>query len=125
MEFVPLPSGGGWRRVEAQCKTWQQGGLDMHTPTRGGSKSSYRRLLAEVENKSGVFATESWNGSPYVEPYVPPWRQTIFDVYGAEAAKKMKAPIESYEARASRFAREEAARRTGGSRAKLMTDLAD
>ena len=38
---------------------------------------------------------------------------------------QIKKPIESYEKRATRFAREEAAMRRGGSRAQLRTNLSE
>jgi len=83
----------------------------MHTPTQ--KMSQYHLLLKEVETKSGVFNDKNWDGSPIEMPYCPPWRQTLTDLYGAEAYKKITAPVEEYEARVSRIADEEAARRRG------------
>ena len=90
--------------------------LAVHSPT---GRTQYSMLLNEMQGKRGVFSTHSWDGTPLEEPYCPPWRQTLTDLYGPEAYAKMHAPVEEYEARSSRFAREEAERRLAGSRAKL------
>ena len=127
MEFVPSPdgAGGGWVRAEPQCKTWQRGGFfDPHKPAPRSAASSYQQLLSEVSAKTGVFADVSWDGRKLEQPYVPPWRQTMSDTYGIEMAKKMKEPVESYDARAARFAREEHQRRAGGSRTALKSTVA-
>ena len=65
-------------------------------------KSAYRMLLREVA------AAE-----PIEEVYVPPWRKTMFDIYGEEHARRMKEPPEKFGRRAMRFAKEEHERRTG------------
>ena len=128
MEFVPSvdgASGGGWRRAEGMAGKWQQGGLDLNKPSTTSGQSSYNRLMYEVENKRGVFSDRGLDGVQLETPYIPPWRQTMYELYGKEAVDKMKAPIESYEKRATRFAREEQQRRTSGSRAKLLEALGE
>ena len=94
----------------------------LHTPAPSGTRTSYRRMLDEMQGKRGVFAETSWDGKALEAPYVPPWRMTVFDTYGAEAAKAMKAPVESVEKRASCFAQEEHARRTFGSTRVKMAE---
>ena len=118
MEWMPTPgepTPGGWRRSTPQCKTWQQGGLDMNKPSPNpfSSRSSYQRLLTEVASKRGVFAEKNWDGTKIESPYCPPWRQTMTDLYGADAVAKIKAPVENYDARVTRFVEEERQRRLG------------
>ena len=120
MEYVhnggPYAGGGGWRRAEqAWSKTWQAGGLDLHKPISPEKPSSYQRMLAEVKDGRGVFSMRKWDGTALEPPYVPPWRQTMSEVYGMETYKRMHAPVMEYEARTRMIAEEEAARRRGNS----------
>ena len=43
---------------------------------------------------------------------MPPWRRTVGEVLGEDYAARLRKPVESYAARAKRFAAEEAAVRS-------------
>ena len=76
------------------------GGFDPKTPIDySNSNSAYHKLLREVDAKKGVFNDKSWDNSPVGAPYVPPWRATMIETYGAKTVAKMKAPVDTYEER--------------------------
>ena len=54
--------------------------------------------------------------------YVPPWRQSLSEVYGEGTLRAMSRPAESYAHRARRLAAEEGARRQSNSRSAKMVD---
>ena len=83
---------------------WARGTSSQHY----APSNTRERLLWEMDNKIGLFE------GPTQEIYVPPWERSLSEVYGKESAAYMKRPVESYEKRASRFAREEAERRAAG-----------
>ena len=90
---------------------------DLNAPSFQNSDSAYKRLLKETQ--SGTYPT-SWGKMPIGEVYVPPWEQTMIDIYGKKTVDAMRAEgAESYVERANRFAKQEAAARAAGSKKAL------
>lgn len=104
MEFVPSqrPSSrpSTLLEIEAQQQKLRSNMRSLLQQESHRQSNSYHKFLKE-QRVTEPFITQ--------EAYVPPWRRTMSDIYGEEIAKRMKAPVESYAARANRLAAEEAA----------------
>ena len=98
-----LSAAARWNVTPTQLPGFLPGGISYL-----GEQSSYRKLLRELAA-----------APPPTDVYVPPWRQTMSEIYGEEHVRRMRQPPESYEKRAKRFAAEEADRRRSWSRAAL------